>query len=229
MCLASKCRSHRYQETAESKEELKYNCTEGLAEIPLNYAVDWVHLHSHISTIHVWAVSSSPRAILTRTHIQTSPLFQLKWRHRVTSNTPSITRTTWLTPHPYNITPWAPSPLLERVTVRDTNSLWPGFHSAGQWGKTKREGLDLLLATSHVTPPGLAGQWQFSAAFVMKSCGQLWPLWLIMINLVIGWGGRRVCAWWVDKQPTAANRMPNVLINLQFLLKIWCRQIFFNI
>ncbi|KAI7798548.1 hypothetical protein IRJ41_006459 [Triplophysa rosa] len=33
-------RSHGYEETAKSKEELKYNCTEGLDEIPLNYAVE---------------------------------------------------------------------------------------------------------------------------------------------------------------------------------------------
>lgn len=66
-CLVSQSRIYRYQETVESKEKLKYNCTEGLAQIPLNYAVEWVHLHSRISTIHVWAVSSYPRGILTHT------------------------------------------------------------------------------------------------------------------------------------------------------------------
>ncbi len=68
MHLASESRNHslRYQRSAENEVELKgTGCTEGLAEIPLNYAVEWAHPHSHISTIQVWAVSSPPEAILT--------------------------------------------------------------------------------------------------------------------------------------------------------------------
>lgn len=150
---ASKSHSFRYQRNAENEVKLKGNgCTKGLAEIPLNYAVEWAHPHSHISTIHVWAVSSSPQAILTRIHtrlhrplcsyILTSPL-QPQSSRCLALNTLSITRVTWLT-LTLIISPLElPILRLEWVTVCNTNSPWSGFLSAGQWAETKWEDLNL--------------------------------------------------------------------------------------
>lgn len=172
-CVAFESRSHsfRYQRSAESEVELKGSgCTEGLAEIPLNYAVEWAHPHSHISTIHVWAVSSSPQAILTRIHTRLRrPLCSYTSRHprllRLQSscclvlNTLllSITRATWLT-----------------LTLIISPLQLPVF----SWN-----GWLFVTLTAHVLfgvlvrgkrnektwiyRSGLAGQWQFNTPFVM--------------------------------------------------------------
>ncbi len=159
--VASESRSHsfKYQRSAESEVELKgTGCTEGLAEIPLNYAVEWAHPHSHISTIHVWAVSSSPQAILTYIHTRLrQPLCSYTSRHprllRLQSsrclalNTLSITRATWLT-LTIIISPLELPVLCWNGWLFVTlTALWPGFCSACRERKTKREDLNLSFRT----------------------------------------------------------------------------------
>ncbi len=191
MHVASESRSHsfRYQRSAESEVELSEGtgCTEGLAEIPLNYAVEWAHPHSHISTIHVWAVSLSPQAILTHIHIRLRQplcsytsrhprLLQLQSSHCIALNTLSITRTTWLTltliisPLELPVLCWN-GWLFVTLTAHGLVSVWLAVR-----GKRNEK--------TWIYRSGLAGQWQFNTPFVMKSSSQLWSLCLIRINLV---------------------------------------------
>lgn len=184
---ASRSHSFIYQRSAESEVELKENgCTEGLAEIPLNYAVEWAHPHSHISTIHVWAVSSSPLAILT--HIHTClhrPLCSYTSRrpHCYSSSlalNTLFTSATWLTltliisPLELHVFCWN-GWLFVTLTARRLVSI-------EQASERKLNEKTWIYRSGH--PLGLASQWQFNTPFVMKSCSQLWSLCLIMINLV---------------------------------------------
>lgn len=174
VALESRSHSFRYQRSAESEVELKATgCTEGLAEIPLNYAVEWAHPHSHISTIHVWAVSSSPQAILTHIHTRLCrPLCSYTSRHPrlrqlLVLNTLAITRATWLT-----LTLIISPP---ELLVLCWNEWLCFLFSMPVTGKRNEK--------TWIYRSGLTGQWQFNTLFVMKSCSQL-SLCLIVINLV---------------------------------------------
>ncbi len=100
-----------------------------------------------IPTGHINSHTHTPALASVLLHIPTSPLptAPVKLLPRIEYTLYHLWHMTHS--HPYNITPWAPHPLLEWVTVCDTNNPWPGFCSACSERKTKWEDLNLSFRT----------------------------------------------------------------------------------